>query len=414
MTQQQRMILLAGILFLFTGSSFVAFEQWKFSNLFGRFVETGTNPADPALKREEARADLRKAEEYLRQNSRESARLARDIFNDILSRDLGDTINFQAKYGLAASLDRLDDRRAALAHLRKLKEAGIPDRALADKTDYLLGRLMILYGKEEEGKSLLEALLARTTDNAIKSKIHTTFGDNYAIRGNEKKARQNYIIALEYNPDNLHAEIARIEDLRDKRYFRYEYYDDYMLGRFRKDNKEFHSVDDYRTSKARPEKHTKPKKKHVNTETKDKDKHEKEEQGPSAIELYKEGILKHREGSYAEAVEKFTLALSKKPGEDLTEKILYWRAQSLLSDGNADGALAGFQEVLRNKDLKLDQAAYLQSGIIYFDSSEFEKALKQFSKAVDDFPSGEYTDRAVQWKREAENQIRERMELEKY
>lgn len=412
MTSKQRSILLAGILFLFTGSSFVAFEQWKFSNILGRFVENSSSVEDPAAQREKARADLRKAEEYLRQNSPESARYARDIFNDILSRDLGESISHEARYGLASSLDRLDDRRAALAHLRDLKKQGVTDRKLADNVDYLLGRLLILYGKQEEGKSLLEALLARTTDNTLKSKIHTTFADNYAIRGDEKNARRNYMIALEYNPDNLHAEIARIEDIENKKYFRYEYYDHYMLGRFHSERDSFHSVDEYRkdsSQKKRP-----AQKEHKKDVKEKKEEKSEKKKGPTALELYRDGMVLHREGKYSEAVQTFEEAIKKKPSEDLLEKILYRKAQSMLANGDENGALAGFEKVLENKDLKLDQAAYVQRGIIYFDRSDFQNALKLFSRAVSEFPAGEYTDKAARWKKETENQIRDQAQLEEY
>lgn len=76
-----------------------------------------------AARRNAAYVDLREADEYLRQNSRESARAASVIFNRVLAQNIAPDINDMATYGLAVALEKMDDRQAAIEYIANSRNA---------------------------------------------------------------------------------------------------------------------------------------------------------------------------------------------------------------------------------------------------------------------------------------------------
>ncbi|MBI37956.1 MAG: hypothetical protein CMF59_00015 [Leptospiraceae bacterium] len=398
MLSPQRAIFIAGLLFLTAGTSFLALDQWRFSRVLGEMNLAGSPDARQQMKMEEGLSDLREAEEYLAQNSLESAQKAHDRFVHVLSRDLNKDINQRASYGIAASLDRLGDRNRAVEHLRSLRDEGVKDKLLREKTEYLLGRLLILFGHDEEGKSILQELLAKTQNNLIKSRIHTTFGDYYRLTGQKNKAERNYRIALEYSPGNLHAEVERAEMLDDQPRIRYYYHEDYLIDSSLKKKTEKPSSQTQRPTR-KPKKETEPKKEDT-----------KENPG-NAQSLYEAGIKHFRDKQYPEAVSKFQAALKAGPNAELREKVLYWLAESLSAGGEKDRALEYYSAVIENPALSLDQAAYIQRGIILFDRARVKEAYEEFKRAASQFPEGAYTNQALEWQREVENILQDRERL---
>ncbi|HBS05990.1 MAG TPA: hypothetical protein DEA96_13565 [Leptospiraceae bacterium] len=398
MLSAQRAIFIAGLLFLTAGTSFLALDQWRFSQVLGEMNLAGSPDAREQIKMEEGLSDLREAEEYLAQNSLESAQKAHDRFVHVLSRDLGKDINQRASYGIAASLDRLGDRNRAVEHLRSLRGEGVQDKDLREKTEYLLGRLLILFGHDEEGKSILQELLASTQNNLIKSRIHTTFGDYYRLTGQKKKAERNYRIALEYSPGNLHAEVERAELLDDNPRIRYYYHEDYLIDSSLKKKNEKPASQTQRPVR-KPRKETRP------------EKEDSKEKPGNAQALYEAGIKHFRDKQYPEAVSKFQAALKAGPDSELREKVLYWMAESLSAGGEKDQALEYYTAVIENPALSLDQAAYIQRGIILFDRAKVKEAYEEFKKAASQFPEGAYTNQALEWQREVENILQDRERL---
>ena len=398
MLSAQRAIFIAGLLFLTAGTSFLALDQWRFSQVLGEMNLAGSPDAREQIKMEEGLSDLREAEEYLAQNSLESAQKAHDRFVHVLSRDLGKDINQRASYEIAASLDRLGDRNRAVEHLRSLRGEGVQDKDLREKTEYLLGRLLILFGHDEEGKSILQELLASTQNNLIKSRIHTTFGDYYRLTGQKKKAERNYRIALEYSPGNLHAEVERAELLDDNPRIRYYYHEDYLIDSSLKKKNEKPASQTQRPVR-KPRKETRP------------EKEDSKEKPGNAQALYEAGIKHFRDKQYPEAVSKFQAALKAGPDSELREKVLYWMAESLSAGGEKDQALEYYTAVIENPALSLDQAAYIQRGIILFDRAKVKEAYEEFKKAASQFPEGAYTNQALEWQREVENILQDRERL---
>ena len=84
---------------------------------------------------------------------------------------------------------------------------------------------------------------------------------------------------------------------------------------------------------------------------------------------------------------------------------------SLSAGGEKSKALELFSAVIENPSLLLDQAAYIQRGIILFDRAQVKDAYEEFKRASSQFPDGAYTNKALEWQREAENILRDRERL---
>ncbi len=332
-----------------------------------------------AQRRSEAYVDLREADEYLRQNSRESARAASVIFNRVLARNIAPDINDVATYGLAVALEKMDDRQAALEYYRELKERGVDDLALADRVDYSLGKLLLYIDHEEEGSSLLKTLLARTKDKRLKSKIHAAFGHFALRKGQRNRAEANFRIALKYDPENLQAERGRAAALKGqgRAWEAYKHYDDYLVGNGNLDPKE-----------------------------------KQELSSDLRRDAYSRGIAAYRQGRYHDAAGYLNRALRTSGDARITEKSLFWLGESYAGAGQDDKALSYYDRTLKNADSTYDQAALVKKGILLEKKGNLEEAGAAFQRAVEDYPGGRYTDRALEWRQEVLAQLREKAIVE--
>lgn len=378
MTGQKKGILIFGIILLAAGLGLYVYSvESRFPGGFPGFGFGGNGVDNP--HRIEIKNRLREADEYLRQNSDNAAGQAQKIFTRLYSRD--DTpadLKQLARYGLAVSLEKQGDRASALEHYRALKKARPTDSELVDKVDFSLGRMLMYINHETEGRALLDSLLSRTNDSRMKSKIHTAFGDYYLRRGRTEKARENYLIALKYNADNLRAEIGRANASRSlgKTASAYDYYDDFLLG----------------NANLTPEKRRRLKQRLSN-------------------EYYDLALRHYRSGSYWQAAHYFRRTLNSSAGANVKEKALYWLAESYYSLGQKSQAYNTFSRVLRNADSTMDQPALIKKGIILFQRNKMKSAAAYFKKAEEDYGNTHYTRRAREWREEAEAQIRENSEF---
>jgi hypothetical protein len=101
MNDLQKLILAGGFLLLSGGIVLLAFDRFG-SNAPIRFLNVERNENEV----QKAERQLTEADEYLRQNSAESARKALDLFNSVLSRNLGERINQMSRYGLGMALEK--------------------------------------------------------------------------------------------------------------------------------------------------------------------------------------------------------------------------------------------------------------------------------------------------------------------
>jgi len=301
MNDFQKLILAGGFLLLTGGIVLLSYDKLrKDGPLRIMQVEGDENEIEKADRQ------LKEGDEYLRQNSTESARKALDIFNGVLSRNLNDRVNQFARYGLGLALEKLDDKVAALDHYRTLKQEQdrIQSSELRDKVDYSLGRLYLVINHEVEGRSLLDGLLSRTNDNRMKSKIHTAFGQFFMERGDRQRAQENFSIALKYYPENLQAEIGRANATTGhKRSMYFEYYDEYLTGNA-------NLAPEQRRVIANNLRET----------------------------AYEAGIRAFNSGRYKEAYDLFSRVLRDGRDNVESEKARYWSAESLQAQGKTKQA----------------------------------------------------------------------------
>jgi tetratricopeptide (TPR) repeat protein len=411
-------ILLLGIIFISSGVILIAMDYQKlkenYKKLYLNFPRilspTEVNESEPfPYTEEKLKSDLYMAEEYLRQNSYDSIRKALDIYNKVLSFAKDVKIKQLAKYGLAYSLYRLNDDNRSLLHLKELKTEKIFDPILEEEVDYLLGRILLLRGHDDEGRAILQNLLVKTTSKDLKSRIHATFGDYYQLKKEFKKAKKSYQIALEYNPDNLHAEIIKENLDKNKELipFEHDYYDQQL-------------------SKKTLEEKEPIKKEKDKLKNKNKDKDKDKEKGSQKLEMSEEIEKLKREFSLAVSLynqndlqnaNNQLINLEKKVSQLLMENIkekekndlytllenIYYRLGEVVEkQKNNELAKVYYDKVLANPSPELDQAALIKKGIIFFEQEKYKEAYNLFSRAVEISPNGKYTTKAMEWLKETE------------
>ncbi len=431
--------LLPGILFIGSGVILIALDYKNLRENYKNFyINFSRNLTPEDIKEKEPhpytedklKSDLKKAEEYLRQNSKESIRLALDIYNTVYSFSNDLRVKQLAKYGLAYSLYKLNDENRALLHLRELKTQKIQDTVLEEEVDYLLGRILLLRDYEDEGRSILQNLLVRTTSNDLKSRIHLSFGDYYQKRRQFKKARQSYLIALEYNPDNLHAEIIK-ENLKFKNKELLMEYDSYnydLSKEILKDTQEKEKQKKEDKKEDKEEKaYIKDKIKSVGKTKKETKQQEDKKQLESEKENIEEeierikreiaiGLVFYNNNDYLNAKNTY-IQIEKKINQFLQSNTLkekeknmfyellentYFRLGEVAEKENKELAKTYYDKVLNNPNIALDQVALIKKGIIYFESENYRMAYELFKKALEISPNGKYSSNALEWLKETE------------
>ncbi|MCB1174492.1 MAG: tetratricopeptide repeat protein [Leptospiraceae bacterium] len=365
--QKQKILLIAGLLFLFGGIGLLAAHY------------TG-NPFWSVFGSQDGLSSLREADEYLRQNSKESQRRALELFTTVLAKNYNPRTNALAKYGLAAALEKNQEYKLALDHYRELKDWPVQDQELSDKIDFALGRLYLYINHEQDGRGLLEPLLARSRDMRLKSRIHQAFG-NFFLRGAEfDRATANFRVALKYDPENLQAQRGKAAAQKriDQDWLALEFYDDYLFG------------DSYLEPRERE---------NVVSEIRE--------------QAYEAGVQAWRKGDSNKAEYYFKEVLESGIEDNLSEKARYWLAETLQKDGQMQKAYQAFEDVLDNRDQSMDQAALIKMGILRFNAQDLQASAKLFQRAIDEFPRGSYTEKAIEWRREIRSQLQEREILDR-
>jgi len=374
MSAIQKFVLSLGLFFVASGVGILTYDRVLQDGVFSGKAGKKGNFTD----REEALARLKEAEEYLRQNTEGSARDAMKLFTRVLSLDIDEGTNQFARYGLGVALERLDDIETALAHYRKLDKEKIKDPLLSEKVKYRLGKTLLSINHEEEGRAILERLLSETHNDEIKSDVHTVLGFQNMKEGNSENAKENFSIALKYNPENLKAEMGRASAYKNiKRSASYDYYDDFLIGNS-----------------------------NLNPATK------KNVYNALKFESYEKGLSAYRSGKYADAVFYFNKSINSYTDALIQEKSMYWLAESYLALGNSRKAVENFKRVSQNAESLMDQPALIKLGIINFEKNNYKAASQFFKKAMDDYPDGKYTPRAKEWMDETLNLMNEKNNLE--
>ncbi len=443
MTKNMMIILIAFIL-MTSGVILIAMDFFRLKQVYENSYKDSINflkdsniiDREPEPYTEEKlKSDLKMAEEFLRQNSYESIRKAMEIYNRIVSFAKEPKLMQASKYGLAYSLFRLNEESSALFHLKDLKKQIIYDPYLEEEVDYLIGKIQLFRGREDEGKAILNSLLSRTLSNDLKARIHATLGDYYQLKGSYKKARKSYSIALEYNPDSqFYKEIQK--KIQKKQYYDPLDYESYDLDLY--DSMDFTHEKKKRKNVKKSEKEQKidEKKQEHKIQEEDKEIHKedckkkidckqpsdeipklvKSESFEDVKKLYWQGIVQYNKENYDEAFNLF-IEVDKKISdlppkvkkkipdielENILEDIYYYIGKINYYKQNVELARIYLEKVLENKNFVWDQSALIQLGIIQFDRSNYKQAYELFKRAIDNFPNGKYTNEAIKWLRETD------------
>jgi len=405
-------ILLLGIIFTGSGVILIAMDYQKFKENYKKLYlnfsrtlsPTDVNESEPfPYTEEKLKSDLYMAEEYLRQNSYDSIRKALDIYNKVLSFAKDVKIKQLAKYGLAYSLYRLNDDNRSLLHLKELKTEKIFDPILEEEVDYLLGRILLLRGHDDEGRAILQNLLVKTTSKDLKSRIHATFGDYYQLKKEFKKAKKSYQIALEYNPDNLHAEIIKENLDKNKELipFEHDYYDQQLSKK---------TLVEKEPIKKEKDKHKdRIKEKEVPQLDISEEIERIKREFSLAVSLYNQNDLQNANNQLINLEKKVSQLLMENIKEKekndlytLLENIYYRLGEVVEKQKNNELAKVYYDKVLANPSPELDQAALIKKGIISFEQEKYKEAYNLFSRAVEISPNGKYTTKAMEWLKETE------------
>ena len=333
------------------------------------------------FKRTEINIELREAEEYLRQNSKLSARQALKAFNHILANNISTDVNQKAKYGMAAALELLEENAAALRYYRELYTEDIVDQKVRDKLDYSLGRFYLYLNHESEGRSLLDALLVRTKDKKLRSKVFTAFGMFYLRRKESKRAEENFRVALKYDQDNFKATEGRAQAVKGQGqdWLAYRYYDDYLFS----------------TAKLNPSNREK-----VITKLEE--------------DIFNSGIKAFRKERYHNAISFFLKLCQGSEDRLIQEKARFWIGESYKKLGLYTKAIKAYDNVLNNIIVEKDDVALFRKGTILFDQNKSTKAIKVFQQLQSDYPDSDYSQKAKKYIDEFQKELGETYDIENH
>ncbi|WP_455715772.1 tetratricopeptide repeat protein [Anaerosporobacter sp.] len=103
----------------------------------------------------------------------------------------------------------------------------------------------------------------------------------------------------------------------------------------------------------------------------------------SASDYYKEGMKQYKEQNYEKASESLKEAVTKNPNK--AEYYIDY-GMTLIQCENYEEALIQFDKAILDKDNKIVRAnnkmAYRGKGIAYYNSADYESAIKAFTKAI--------------------------------
>ncbi|MFN3605287.1 MAG: tetratricopeptide repeat protein [Leptonema sp. (in: bacteria)] len=425
-TKQAYWFFLLGILFIGSGIFLLATDYNQIRENYKKLYYSFSRQMTPNLIKEQEpklntpeklKSDLKMAEEYLRQNSYESIRKALDIYNRVLSFSEDTEITQLSKYGLSYSLFRLNDENRSLQILRELKKEKIVNPILEEEINFLLGKILLLRGHEDEGKSILQSLLAKTDSSDLKSRIHVAFGDYYYLKKEYKKAKKSYLIALEYNPDNLHAGILKQNLVSKKKIvpFEHEYYDQYLfktiLDKLDKKEEDLESKISKKPQKLKTETEKETKR---NFDEIIENLEKKFVQSKVFINmndyLSANNLLIEIEKESNELLQNKEFSLLEKQKNDLyklLESVFYQLGELSENQKKNELAKSYYDKVLENPNTSLDQASLIRKGILYFEENQYKQAYKMFKKAINIEPNGKLVDKAREWLQETEKILRE-------
>lgn len=241
----------------------------------------------------------------------------------------------------------------------------------AQKALYQIAHINYLRGDYEEAQEKLDYILAEYLDTSLKPKIYTKKGYIYLKSGDYKKAL-HYFNQKETQNEDL-ALLGKGEC-----YFK--------LGEYEKALSIFEDFIQYR---------------HTSNYRKQAIKSFIDNCYTYAKKLAQEKDYKRSNMLFDKIIKSFS-------GNKLAENALYWKAENYYDQKSYNEGINHFKAVLENNYTHKDDAAVFKIGMCYFETDQFDEALKHFQQIIDFHSNGAYYKIAKDWKRQSIREIKYR------
>jgi TolA-binding protein len=343
-------------------------KQWIFIGVLFIFLGIGVFAYYDSFVKPDKEAEALLTEGVLtyERGSKEAVNQAITLFTQVVSRYPGSKAAPEAFYYMAKSYEQLNLNR--LAYLKYISILKKYSKSLKPETEKdinaRLARLKIMKRYDEEGIHQLLGILNMSDDKDFRSRIYTELGHTYLKKGDYTNSKRMFDLALNENGSNEEAILgkARVYKRTGNDGQAYELYDHFL--------KYYSNFSSYTGDVT----------------------------GSYQKQLYESGLNNYRRGRYSSAITYFKKYLAQFPSTQRSENSLYWLGESYFSLKDYNTAIAYFQKVQSNSFYHKDQDAQIKTGYAYFLAKNYELASREFQAYIDNYPNGQYINKAKQWK----------------
>lgn len=347
------LILIAGLLFILAGITTVYYQTT---------VKASEEQKGSVLEK------IKEGEEYLKQSTPHSKERAISIFSELASKNTLGEFEFRVKYNQARALEKNDDFYPALDVYKELKKLSSLKTEDKENLSYSLGNLLLKLGNEAEGKTHIESVLQSSSDSKLRSKAFLSLADYYLFKKEYENARKNYVLSLQEDPNNTNSRIGWGRSLKKlgKDWASFDVFDEYIGTENQLSGADVKVVNEYKDSVFNDAKAAFVNKKYarsidlfqksllVNSGPKKEEEalyyisiaydalgNQKESfsylnkvlnNGDYSLDqsaLHKKGTIYFRQGKYENAASIFQTIIEKYPKNQITEKAIAWKKESL-------------------------------------------------------------------------------------
>ncbi|MFA5725801.1 MAG: tetratricopeptide repeat protein [Candidatus Omnitrophota bacterium] len=311
---------------------------------------------------------------------------AKKIYEQLLSGERDPLILAQAYIGRADAFYNLADyKEASRAYQEALSEVDLQGLSsqIVDKLYYNLSWSLLKQGNPKAAVKEFQKVADTSNDLQLKVSALCQIGDIYQESGDYKKAQKSYQAVLEAYPDNSYSDYVRYQlgsaGFKDSDYkeaiLSLEKFQDgfkesglrskalYLLGNC------FYNLGDYAAARRSF-------KEVIRSSTQDIELIQKAEYG--IADCF------YQSGEEGEALKKFKVLRSKYPDSIFTPEIIWWLGRYYYQHSEPALAARYFLSLVQDfpkSDLLAD--AYYVLGLIFIDSGQPQKALRDLKKALD-------------------------------
>ncbi|GBF49772.1 hemolysin [Leptospira ryugenii] len=355
-------IALAGFLFICAGI-ITAFYQTT--------LESNLDRSSSVLEK------IQEGEEYLKQSGPTGKEKALTIFSELAGKQNTSEFEFRIKYNQARALEKNGDHYLALDIYKSLRSKANLTEDEKNLLAYSLGNLLLRLDQEVEGKGHLESVLRTSADSKLRSKVLQSLGDFSYRKKEYELARKNYILSLQEDTNNTDSRIGWGRTLRKqgKEWASFDVFDEYIDTENQLSGAKTEIVDEYKNS------------------------------------VFSEAMQLYSKKTYWKSIELFQKSLSINPSPSVEENSYYHIASAYDALGRLPQALEYLNKTLANQVYTLDQQALYKKGTIYFRQGKYTEAASVFQTIVDKYPKNHITEKAIAWKKESLDQLKDEDEM---